>query len=65
MTVNLALNVTPKLLLKNIPKLVSTKSHEIEEVQNHGHKKKRIGNYFEKEYQAGSKIIWKILLKSM
>lgn len=38
MTVNLALNVTPKLLLKNIPKLVSTKSHEIEEVQNHGHK---------------------------
>lgn len=33
MTVNLALNVTlnvtPKLLLKNIPKLVSMKSHEI------------------------------------
>ena len=29
MTVNMALNVTPKLLLKNIPKLVSTKSHEI------------------------------------
>jgi hypothetical protein len=29
MTVNLALNVTPKLSLKNIPKLVSTKSHEI------------------------------------
>jgi len=29
MTVNLALNVTPKLLLKNIPKLVSTKSHKI------------------------------------
>ena len=29
MTVNLALNVTPKLLIKNIPKLVSTKSHEI------------------------------------
>ena len=29
MTVNLALNVTPKLLLKNIPKLVSTKSLEI------------------------------------
>ena len=28
-------------------------------------RKKRIGNYFEKEYQAGSKIIWKILLKSM
>lgn len=29
MTVNLALNVTPKLLLKNIPELVSTKSLEI------------------------------------
>ena len=29
MTVNLALNVTPKLLLKDILKLVSTKSHEI------------------------------------
>ena len=29
MTVNLALNVTPKILLKNIPKLVSKKSHEI------------------------------------
>ena len=29
MTVNLALNVTPKLLLKNISKLVSMKSHEI------------------------------------
>ena len=29
MTVNLALNVTPKLLFKNIPKLVSMKSHEI------------------------------------
>lgn len=29
MTVNMALNVTPKLLLKNIPKLVSMKSHEI------------------------------------
>ena len=29
MTVNLALNVTPKLLPKNIPKLVSTKSNEI------------------------------------
>ena len=29
MIVNMALNVTPKLLLKNIPKLVSMKSHEI------------------------------------
>lgn len=29
MTVNLALNVTPKLLLKNIPKLVSMKFLEI------------------------------------
>ena len=29
MTVNLALNVTPKLLLKDISELVSTKSHEI------------------------------------
>ena len=29
MTVNLALNVTPKLSLKDIPELVSTKSHEI------------------------------------
>ena len=29
MTVNLALNVTPKLSFKDIPKLVSTKSHEI------------------------------------
>jgi len=29
MTVNMALNVTPKLLLKNIPKLVSKKSHEL------------------------------------
>ena len=29
MTVNMALNVTPKLLLKNIPMLVSMKSHEI------------------------------------
>ena len=29
MTVNLALNVTPKLSLKDIPDLVSTKSHEI------------------------------------
>jgi hypothetical protein len=29
MTVNLALNVTPKLLLKDIPELVSTKSHDI------------------------------------
>ena len=27
--------------------------------------RKKIGNYFEKEYQAGSKIIWKNLLKSM
>ena len=29
MTVNLALNVTPKLSLKDIPELVSTKSREI------------------------------------
>lgn len=29
MTVNLALNVTPKHSLKDIPELVSTKSHEI------------------------------------
>ena len=29
MTVNLALNVTPKLSLKDIPEIVSTKSHEI------------------------------------
>jgi hypothetical protein len=29
MTVNMALNVTPKLSLKDIPELVSTKSHEI------------------------------------
>lgn len=29
MTVNLALNVTPKLSLKDIPELVSTESHEI------------------------------------
>lgn len=29
MTVNLALNVTPKLSLKDIPELVSTKSHDI------------------------------------
>ena len=29
MTVNLALNVTPKLSLKDIPELVSMKSHEI------------------------------------
>ena len=29
MTVNLALNVTPKLSLKDIPELVSTKTHEI------------------------------------
>lgn len=29
MTVNLALNVTPKFSLKDIPELVSTKSHEI------------------------------------
>ena len=29
MTVNLALNVTPKLSLKDIPELVSTKSHEV------------------------------------
>lgn len=29
MTVNLALNVTLKLSLKDIPELVSTKSHEI------------------------------------
>ncbi len=29
MTVNFALNVTPKLSLKDIPELVSTKSHEI------------------------------------
>ena len=29
MTVNMALNVTPKLSLKDIPDLVSTKSHEI------------------------------------
>lgn len=24
---------------------------------------KKIGNYFEKDYQAGRKIIWKVLLK--
>ena len=29
MTVNLALNVASKLALKDIPELVSTKSHEI------------------------------------
>ena len=29
MTLNLALNVTPKLSLKDISELVSTKSHEI------------------------------------
>ena len=29
MTVNLALNVAPKLALKDIPELVSAKSHEI------------------------------------
>ena len=29
MTVNMALNVAPKLSLKDIPELVSTKSHEI------------------------------------
>ena len=29
MTVNLALYVAPKLALKDIPELVSTKSHEI------------------------------------
>ena len=23
---------------------------------------KRIGNYFEKDYQAGRKIIWKVML---
>ena len=27
--------------------------------------RKRIGNYFEKNYQIGRKIIWKVLLKSM
>ena len=26
---------------------------------------KKIGSYFEKNYQAGRKIIWKVLLKSM
>ena len=29
MTVNLVLNVVPKLALKDIPELVSMKSHEI------------------------------------
>gem|GEM_PF-6966384 len=29
MTINMALKVTPKLSLKDIPELVSTKSHEI------------------------------------
>ena len=40
MTVNLALNVTPKLLLKNIPELVSRdlRLSKTEEVQNQGHK---------------------------